>query len=371
MKQEKDNLNIIYIGRYNESENLSGPEKAAKRIFTEHSKTHKTNFIQYFFDGRKYSLWQKLFGKDKNQISGNAVIYTLGLFKVLSVLRKIRPNIIHIITFERFAAVLLLYKLFNRTKIIYNAHGIIAYEDYELKNVPFFHKLKDKICERLYINKSDKIIFMSENSIDIAEKYFKVKESKSIILANGIDDVFNIKPIGKINAPLKAVLIYRNELCRSGVNFLNKALKSIEKDFEQLELFVISNENIDIENKNVHFIKPMDTVQLVDFYRDKDVFLSLNRYDTFSISTAEAMASGLIPIVTKQTGISRYIEDGYNGFTVDYDDTKGLCEIINKVIKLNSEERKTISQSAAVIYESLSWNSVYETYYNIYSQMAK
>ena len=89
-------MNVVYIGRYNDTEILSGPEKAAKRIFNEHIKHCEGTFIQYFFDGRKYGIIKKLFGKDFKELN-NSKVYTLGLFRIVPTLIKLKPRIIHFI----------------------------------------------------------------------------------------------------------------------------------------------------------------------------------------------------------------------------------------------------------------------------------
>ena len=118
------------------------------------------------------------------------------------------------------------------------------------------------------------------------------------------------------------------------------------------------------------FINKLNASDLVNHYKDADIFLSLNKYDTFSISTVEAMASGLVPVVTEDTGMSRYIEEGTNGFTVKYGDADSLLNILNK---LNNERVliEKISNKAHGIYEILSWQNVYDTYRIIYSSLAK
>jgi glycosyltransferase involved in cell wall biosynthesis len=115
----------------------------------------------------------------------------------------------------------------------------------------------------------------------------------------------------------------------------------------------------------------MNTDGLAEFYKDKDIFLSLNKYDTFSIAAAEAMASGLIPVVTKQTGISRYVEDGFNGFTVEYGYLAEFKDIITKILLLNQGDRENIRQNTIKISESLSWSSVYEMYCKLYEGLVK
>ncbi|MCI0448481.1 MAG: glycosyltransferase family 4 protein [Chlorobi bacterium] len=372
MKTEKNNINIIYVGRYNEGEILSGPEKTAKRIFDEHSKKSRSIFIQYFFDGKKYRLKQKLFGITKKQSSDNSVVYTLGIFKAIYLLKDIKPEIIHIITFERFAIIFFIYKLFSKVKIVYNEHGVVTYENYELKKLPYVKKFKDKICEKIFLKYSDKIIFTSEKTIDIAEIYFNINESKSVILANGVDEVFYSSSKTKVNdSVLKAVFIYKNELYKPGLIFLKKFIENFK---EHLDIHIISKESIDLKNEgnaHIHFIKQMETDELANFYKDKDIFLSLNNYDTFSISTAEAMASGLIPIITKETGISRYIENAHNGFLVDFGNINQLKDTIMKVAGMNSDKRTAILQNSINVYEYLAWDKIYETYTNIYKSILK
>jgi glycosyltransferase involved in cell wall biosynthesis len=372
MKQESGKIDVVFLGRYNDSEILSGPEKTAVRIFYEHTKYNKSVFIQYFFDGRKYGFLKKLFGKEKKKRVNNSDVLTLGLLKTFTALIRLKPEIIHIITFERFAVTAFLYRFFCKTNIIYCAHGIVTYENTELKKVPALHRLKDRFCERIFLKYSDKIIFYSENSLDIAEKYFKIDEYKSVILSGGIDEVFSrsFKNKIKTNGNIKAVIHQLNVFSKSSAVFLNNCLDKISCS---LDLFVIGNySRLLTENPKIkiQYLDKMSPPELAEFYKDIDVFLSLNSYETFSISTAEAMAAGLVPVVTEETGISRYIINGENGFTVKYGDTEKLAELINY---LSSDRTliNEISASSACVYEMLSWSNVYETYSNIYRTMLK
>jgi glycosyltransferase involved in cell wall biosynthesis len=368
MKTGNERADIIFLGRYNESEILSGPEKTAKRIFNEHSKQNKSCFIQYFFDGRKYSLYKKLFGKEKVAGINNSEVLTLGLFCTFKALFNIKPKIIHIITFERFAVTAFLYRLFGKTKIIYSSHGIVTHENNVIKKITGFHKFKDKICEKIFLRYPDKIIFNSEIPLDIAETYFKINEYKAVILAHGIDGIFSQSYKNRLKSDsgtLKLVILQQSVLNKSSAEFLNKCLDKINCN---IEIFSIGNEFI-LETANpkinIKYIDKMSSPELAEFYRDKDLFLSLNKYDTFSISAIEAMAAGLVPVITEETGMSRYIIYGENGFTVKYGDSDKLAELIEY---LNSDRIliNEISQTAANIYDLLSWGQVYETYNNIY-----
>ena len=370
MTRHKDPV-IVYAGRFSTGEKLSGPEKTAKRIFREHSINSKACFIQYFFDGRLYGLKQKLFGKESNNHGENATVLTFGLLKIFRALNQIKPDIIHIITFERFAIMFILYSMIHKTKIVYNVHGVVTYENNELKKIPFLQRLKDRFCERLFIKRSNKLIFNSENTIDLAEKYYRIDELKAIILPNGIDEEFRKNRISGGSGPrLKAVFMIKNELSKTGLEFLNDFLNISESG---IDLFIISQSKPGIkasEIVNVSWITPMPALELAEFYGNKDIFLSLNSYDTFSISTAEAMASGLIPVITSQTGISRYIDNGHNGFIVEYGDCTKLNEILKIIEGYNLSQKQMIQNNAKLIYESLAWKNVYEMYLNLYRGIA-
>lgn len=370
MNQRKNEISVAYIGRFNPDEILSGPEKTAKRIFAEHSKNHKSTFLQYYFDGRKYGLWKKLWGKETQQVDRNASIITTGLFRLYGILKELKPDIIHIITFERFAVAALLYAKMNSVKVIYNEHGVITHENLKLKNFKMSHRLKDKFCEKRFLTSADKLVFPSETALDTAESYFRVDETKAVILPNGIDEHFKLTGRKRISqGKLKAVFIYKNEFSRTGLELLSASLFELKTD---LELYIISGEEMELKlgnNIKLNWVKFIPCQELAEFYWDKDIFLSLNSYDTFSISTAEAMASGLIPIITEQTGIERYICSGINGFVIDDGNPESLSTLIGGISEMSPEKRQSLSANAARIYELISWKEVYQMYLELYREV--
>ncbi len=299
-------------------------------------------------------------------------VLTLGIFRIIPQLRKIKPDIIHLITFERFAIIFFIYRMIFKVKIIYNSHGIVQYENTEIKESSGFYKLKDKFCEKIFLKYSDKIIFPSISTLDMAEKYYNFDEDKAVILPNGVLQVFfNKRNNSGSGNNLKAVILHKNILNNSGIELLFDALS--KADFA-LDIYIITNSELNIpQSSNINYYKTetMPGNLLAKFYRDIDIFLSLNSYDTFSISTAEAMASGLTPIVTNETGISRYIDSGINGFTFDKNNKEKFLDLLNSIINMSSEERHEISGAASDTMSNLSWHSVYEMYDEIYREVVK
>ncbi len=64
------------------------------------------------------------------------------------------------------------------------------------------------------------------------------------------------------------------------------------------------------------------------FWQEQDICISCSEYEGRSITKAEAMSYGAVPIVTNTSGAEDDIIDGYNGYIIEVGDTKGLAECI-------------------------------------------
>lgn len=371
MRRKEDNVKILFAGRYSEEKILSGPERTSKDIFDEYASNHSAVFLQYFFDGRKFSLFKKLFGKQTTEY-GIGKVFTLGIFRIIPFLVSYRPEIIHLLNYERFAVILYLYSLVFKTAVIYSSHGIIKFENTAIKKQRGRKIYKDNFCERIFIRYSDKIIFPSEEAKNTAGKYYKLPEEKTVIIPNIAGGLFyDIAKINSESLPIKAVIYYKNSLNKSGYEMLLGTLNLLKSG---TEIYLLTNELTDFQhgkflNLYVQVMMPQD--KLAEFYADKNVFLSLNSYDTFSISTAEAMASGLIPIVTNETGISAYINNGVNGFKIAYGDTSILGEILDRISSMNSNEIISLSQKTKKTAEAFRIDKIFSRYTELYRECVK
>lgn len=159
MNLESEEIKIIFAGRYNSGEILSGPEKVAKRIFTcLYDKTDSV-FIEYFLMGRNI-LFGKTFGKEIIIDSQNNRVFRLGITQILLFTIKFKPKIVHILSFERFTLTFSCLKFILRYKISYTINGIVAFENSKFRRntIPIL-KIKDKIAEWCLIKFSNKLFF--------------------------------------------------------------------------------------------------------------------------------------------------------------------------------------------------------------------
>jgi len=355
-------LKTVYLGRYSNSELLTGPEKVAERIFTEHSRNNESEFITYFFDGRKYGIWKKIFGHEAVSEKGKGRVVRSGVLACLLRLISIRPDNIHIINFERFAAVALVYKLFFGARVIYTVHGIAAYENEHFKSVNGSYKKRDKRIESALFKYSDRVVFLSEQSLQLAEDVYRIDSSKCTILPNGIDIEFHNLNEMDVTSPTLSIVFSGN------VKRREKGFAELQKLFsnEKLpaSLFVI-NSGLTGEEGSITYLESMTTKELADFISEKHIFISASLYEPFSLSAVEAMASGLAVIASTKTGMSRYIVNGVNGFIYDISEPKQIAVLI-KTLNDDRGLLRSVSFEAKKIIAVLSWDKVYEQYKELY-----
>lgn len=363
-------MNLVYLGRYNEGEILTGPEKVGKRIFQKYSEENKTVFIEYFFDGKRYGLFKKLFGREEVCCVNGSSVKRAGLISLLGELVKIRPGIIHIISFERFALAAFLYRAFFKTKIIYNVHGLVVHENKIYGYAGGFRNFKDCFAEDIFMRYSDSILLLSKNLKKLLDKYYSVSKSKIKYVKNGVDEEFKYAGL-RNNKTLKIVFISDIKRKEKGFDFLKEAL---EKSDIKIELNAVGNVNpgyeIKFENKLIDFCSygKMSPSGLADFLKDKDVFISSAEYEPFGMAGAECMSAGLIPVLTSETGAADLISDGINGFVYEYGNSEELLRILT-FINDNPDSRKKISAEVSKIYSVLNWNCILKDYKNIYKEI--
>lgn len=367
-------MKIVLIGKYNESELLNGPEKVAKRLFENIKLINSdTVFIEYFFKySRKSSIFLRLFGSRELYKSTN--VKTLGILPLFFYLIKNQPDVIHFVTEERFQASIFLYKLFLKSKILLTAHGLLTYEASHLKTKPsFYSRLKVKLLEFLLLNFSDKIVFVSKKLMDFSLNYYKLDLNKTVIIPNGVDKIFFNKTAKAVSEKSIKIVLYCGDIKDSNIVERLKLIFDNAIFQKKIEIFVIAKtvfEDYFTDWLAIRFSPTISAQELAEFLRDKDLYLNLNDYESFSIFALECMASGIIPIVSKEVGMSSFIQNGSNGFILSYSNaTEELKSIVRDFIENKKYDFSIISRNASKIAEDLSWSKISCKYMDLYKAL--
>ena len=110
-------------------------------------------------------------------------------------------------------------------------------------------------------------------------------------------------------------------------------------------------------NIDIRFSGPLEFPELALRYQESDLYISAARSDGISVSLLEAMATGIICVVTDFSSNLEIIKSGINGFTFINGDAKSLSETIQKVLTLSPSERYKIGKAAQdFVLDKADWN---------------
>jgi len=107
--------------------------------------------------------------------------------------------------------------------------------------------------------------------------------------------------------------------------------------------------------KNVEFKGYVNREDLEELFQKADLYVSTSLSDSTSVSLLEAMASGLLAVVTDIPGNREWIEDGKNGFLFPLGNYQALAEKIIWIINNFKETEKLRNQNQKIIREKALW----------------
>jgi len=366
-------MKIALIGRFGEGDIIPWPERVARELFAELREINlEVVFIEYFFKGySSTSLVKRIFGH--TSLNHDNSIKRLGIFPLLLSLITKQYDVIHLVNLQRFFLFIFLAKPFIKSRFVATLHSLLKLE-LQFANLFISRNFIDLYVEKLIIKKSDLLIFPSCILLNQFREYFKISENKWKIIPNGAGKIF-----GKLDTffpPVKDSLncVFYNGFTDSIMRGVNDLFDLLKESKNKIKLYIIGNPVPDIHsmgNLEVIYSKLKNQKELIEFLRDKHVLIKADAFDSFSITTAECMTLGLIPIITNKTGIKDFIEHGVNGFIYDksapfdFGLVKILSDISNGKYDLN-----LISCNAKKIYGELNWINISSQYIKAYTTLS-
>jgi len=230
--------------------------------------------------------------------------------------------------------------------------------------IPFFRIISD-----LIIRDASGVQFLSKPYKEtFIDKYVRkdMKEDvgkKSIIIGNGLEPYWlnNKAEVKRINDK-KFIKI----LCVCKINKnknLAVTIKAIDKLIKmgyKIE-FTVVGKAIDKEVltclKKSSFTKVIDFLpkeELINIYRDNDIYVMPSIHETFGRVYAEAMSQGLPVIYSRGQGFDGIFEDGSVGYSVPSQDPDYIADCIIKIIENYSD----ISSRCIEYCEEFDWEKI-------------
>lgn len=270
------------------------------------------------------------------------------------------------------------------------SNGYIAYKIYKKYRIPYIVAVRNTdvnvffkkmiFLRRLGINilrNAEKVIFISkpyrEYTINnfVPDKYKEEISNKSIVLPNGIDDFWINNKIEKKTPPngKKIRIIY--------VGVVNSN-KNVETTINACELLIklgyevsytivgrITRKkywNIINQYTFIKYVPHCKKEDLINYYRNADIFVMPSKHETFGLVYAEAMSQGLPVIYTKGQGFDGQFEEGEIGFSVAYDSPKEIADRIVDILN----NYVNISYRCLLNIDRFKWDEIAKKYYEIY-----
>lgn len=246
-----------------------------------------------------------------------------------------------------------------------------------------FSKAKVAILSKF----SSKIVFVSNSLLKNLSNNYKFSKKKTTVIYNGInlkkfDNKNAISLRGKFGFCKDDIIIGAVGDLRppKGYDILIKAIMKLSPDIPNLKVLIAGSKTllypklIDMINeykleKIFKFIGFYEEVQ--NIYKTIDIYILPSISEGFSLTTVEAMASGLPVIATKCGGPEEIITNNQDGLLVKVNDSDAIANGIRNLIK-QPEFVQKISNNARISVENyFSIDTMMMNYMKLYDSVIK
>ncbi|WP_270370133.1 glycosyltransferase family 4 protein [Aerococcus urinaeequi] len=225
------------------------------------------------------------------------------------------------------------------------------------------------------------ITFLSESYREqlfnqyLSENHRMKNSNKTYVIPNGINELWHKnQDIEKTKSDEIIRIIYVGRINKNkNILATIKASEILIKKGFRVEFRVIGKNEDDMilkEIMNKDFISyehNKTREELIEIYREEDIFVMPSFYETFGLVYAEAMSQGLPVIYTENQGFDNQFEDGFVGFRVTSTD----YEMIAKKIFAIWENYNYFSQNSLKNANKFDWEKIAVKYNNIYLKLHK
>ncbi len=272
-------------------------------------------------------IQEKKFG-----VSISKAYYLLALPKLLSVISRFKPNILHVHYASSYG---LMGVLSGYHPLIISVWGTDVY------NFPKSN-LNRKLLE-FTLNRADAITSTSQVMAKEASKYTK---NKIEVIPFGVDihsfKPFNLRERSKDGSIVIGTVKSLEE--KYGIDLLIKAFSILKAKYPQrnLHLTIVGGGSKEESLKKlardlgvfdyINFTGPVNHSEISKYLNTFDVFVALSREESFGVAVVEAMACGLPVVVSNVGGLTEVVEDRITGFVVPSEDPDSAARAIERIL---------------------------------------
>lgn len=229
------------------------------------------------------------------------------------------------------------------------------------------------------------VFFLSQTYRDtVFEQYIpKAKRSriwdKSYVIPNGIDDFwlknrYVTRDLGQAEERMLHKVL--NVVCvaqitpNKNIPMLQEALKLLRQDGWDAHLTVVGKTVDALELKCIlqdsctRYMEPVPKEQLINLYREADIFALASHHETFGLVYAEAMSQGLPVLYTAGQGFDGHFAEGEVGYAINDHSAQDIAE----KIKLTVVNYRRLAENSLKWSQKFCWSKICQKYAEIYAQ---
>ncbi len=265
-----------------------------------------------------------------------------------------------------------------KAKRSFNVPYIVAVRNTDLNlffKIPFIKKLGLEI-----LKEANRVVFLSKPyQQKVIERLVPnclrdEISNKSSVLPNGIE-VFWLG-----NKGIPKTLIDRKKLKLIYAGVINKN-KNIIATLRAIEILSKKGYNIEfsavgrVDDSNIFkelskssffkFYSQKAKEELINIYRNNDIFIMPSRTETFGLVYAEALSQGLPIVYTRGQGFDGQFDDGVVGYSVNPDNYNEIADAILRIADNYSE----LSKRAVDLSNRFEWSGIAKQYIQLYGEM--
>ncbi|MBU1164160.1 glycosyltransferase family 4 protein [Patescibacteria group bacterium] len=278
------------------------------------------------------------------------------LIKLIIIIKKIRPDIVHLNSSKMGVVGSIAAKIAGVKKVFYTVHGFVFNEP-----MPKVAKKFYIYIEKLSAYFKDKLICVSEFDKSQGIKFNIAKSNKLTVVHNGINTNLNFMTKDEARKKLN---IHATNVIGTIANFyptknlltLIQAIPKIKEKFPNIKLIIIGD---GLQKKlilnQITELSLDDNVILIGQKENAykylpafDIYVCTSVKEGFPLSILEAMLAELPIVSTNVGGIPEMITNDYSGMLVDPKKPNLLAEKVNK-LTVEDDNAKRLGKAAKKI----------------------